>query len=508
MATSPNSSPTTPARTRFAPSPTGVLHIGGVRTALYSWLIAKQTGGKFVLRIEDTDRTRYSPEAEASIMESLHWLGIDWDEGPDIGGPHAPYTQSERLDLYKEATKSLLESGAAYEDDTTSEELAELRVAQQAAGKPPGYDNRGRYKTKEEIELSRKEGKPIVVRFRIPDLGKLKFHDAVLGDVEFDLSLLQDFVIMKSDGYPTYHLAHIVDDHYMQISHVVRAPEWIPSTPRHILIHQALGWDLPEYVHVPLILGKDKSKLSKRHGAASALEYRDQGILPEAIFNFLALLGWSPGDDTEVMSKEEIIERFSIDRILKSPAVFDNEKLTWMNGVHIRQMSTDDLLERVAPVLEKPEAEGGLPDSVSRPIDRGYLGKLLPLVHERLKTLNDATEALSFFFAQDIHPDVGALPGRKSDPETALRSLESSLEVLQAIEPFEPEHMEAEFRALAEKLELKPGPLFTPVRVAVTGSSMAPPLFDTIAAIGRERVVSRVENAINLLKTASPATSS
>ncbi len=477
-----------------------MLHIGGVRTALFSWLIAKQTGGKFVLRIEDTDRARYDADAEASIMESLRWLGIDWDEGPDIGGPYAPYTQSERLDLYQEATKKLLESGHAYEDDTTPEELGELRVAQQAAGKPPGYDNRGRYKTKDEIDASRAAGKPIVVRFKIPDLGKLKFDDAVLGEVEFDLSLLQDFVIMKSDGFPTYHLAHIVDDHQMQISHVVRAPEWIPSTPRHILIHRALDWELPVYVHVPLILGKDKSKLSKRHGAASAIEYRDQGILPEAIFNFLALLGWSPGDDTEVMNREEIVERFSIDRVLKSPSVFDNEKLVWMNGVHIRQMSAENLLERVAPVLERPESEGGLPDSVSRPVDRKFLLRLLPLVHERLKTLNEATDALSFFFMEEVHPDVEALPGRKSDPETAANSLEASLEILKTSEPFEPEHLEAEFRALAEKLGLKPGPLFTPVRVAVTGSSMAPPLFDTIAAIGRDRVVSRVENAIQLLK--------
>lgn len=504
MSTTPNSS-NSPARTRFAPSPTGVLHIGGVRTALYSWLIARQTGGEFVLRIEDTDQNRYVSGAEDSIMESLRWLGLDWDEGPDTGGPHAPYRQSERLQLYQEATNKLLESGHAYEDDTTPEELEELRVAQQAAGKPPGYDNRGRYKTKDEIEASRAAGKPIVVRFKVPGLGKLKFTDAVLGEVEYDLSLLQDFVIMKSDGFPTYHLAHIVDDHEMNISHVVRGPEWIPSTPRHILIHEALGIQPPELIHVPLILGKDKSKLSKRHGAASALEYRDQGILPEAIFNFLALLGWSPGDDTEVMSREEIIERFSVDRILKSPAVFDNEKLVWMNGVHIRQMSVDDLLERVAVVLEKPEAEGGLPDSVDRPVDRAYLTRLLPLVHERLKTLNESTEALSFFFVEEVEPDVAQLPGRKSDPETATRSLEASLELVKSSEPFEPEHLEAEFRALAEKLELKPGPLFTPVRVAITGSSMAPPLFDTVAAIGRERVITRIEKALGLLNAASPA---
>ncbi len=499
---------TSPARTRFAPSPTGQMHIGGVRTALFSWLLARQTGGQFILRIEDTDRNRYVPGTEQSIMESLRWLGLDWDEGPDIGGPHAPYTQSERLELYQDATKQLLESGHAYEDDTTPEELEELRIAQQAAGKPPGYDNRGRYKTKEEIEASRAAGKPIVVRFKIPDLGTLKFQDAVLGEVEFDLSLLQDFVIMKSDGYPTYHLAHIADDRAMEITHVVRGPEWVPSTPRHVLILDALGWEKPEYIHVPLILGKDRSKLSKRHGAASALEYRDQGFLSGAVFNFLALLGWSPGDDTEIMTRDEIVERFSIDRILQSPSVFDNEKLAWMNGVHIRQTSVEDLLEPVAAVLEKPETEGGLPASVSRPVDRDYLKQLLPLVHERLKTLNEAAETLSFFFVDEISPDVEALPGRKSDSATAARSLEESLALVKTAEPFEPEHLEAEFRALADRLGVKAGPLFTPVRVAVTGSSMAPPLFDTIVGIGRERVIERIENAIALLNGAGPASDS
>ncbi len=492
-----------PVRTRFAPSPTGLLHIGGVRTALFSWLIARQSGGQFILRIEDTDRERYDADAEASIMESLRWLGLDWDEGPDIGGPHAPYTQSERLELYQQAAKDLIASGHAYEDDTTPEELEELRAAQKAAGKPPGYDNRGRYKTKEEIEASRAAGKPIVVRFKIPDLGKLKFKDAVLDEMEFDLSLLQDFVILKSDGYPTYHLAHIVDDHHMKISHVVRGPEWIPSAPRHVLIHQALGWDLPEYVHVPLILGKDKAKLSKRHGAASATEYRDEGFLSEAVFNFLALLGWSPGDDTEVMERAEIVERFSIDRILQSPSVFDSEKLLWLNGIHIRQMAVDQLLDRVLPVLEAPESEGGLPDSVSRPLDRDYVASLLPLVQERLKTLNEITDSLKFFFIDDIDLDVEALPGRKSDPETAARSLEESLALLKEAEPFEPEHLEAEFRALAEKLGVKPGPLFTPIRVAVTGSTMAPPLFDTIVGIGRDRCIARLESAIEKLRASS-----
>lgn len=477
-----------------------MLHIGGVRTALYAWLIAHRTGGQFILRIEDTDRTRYDERAEQSIIDSLRWLGLDWDEGPDVDGPYGPYVQSKRLDRYKEIAQQLVKGGFAYEDDTTPEELEELRARQKAAGQPPGYDNRGRFKTKEEIEKSRAEGKPIVVRLKVPDHRKIKFQDTVRGDVEFDTSLLQDFVILKADGFPTYHLAHVVDDHDMNVTHVIRAEEWISSTPRHILIHEGLGWDTPVYVHVPQVLGKDKSKLSKRHGAASALEYRDQGFLPEAVFNFLALLGWSPGDDTEVMSRDEIISRFSLERIQPSPAVFDMDKLTWLNGVHIRQLSLDDLLERALPVLEQPEADGGLPDSIRRPLDRTYVKKLLPLVHERLKLLNEATEALSFFFTDEVEPDPAQIPGRKSDPQTAIDSLAASLELLKTAEPFEPEALEEKFRALAESLGMKPGQLFTPIRVSITGTMMAPPLFDTIAGIGRERCIQRIEKAIKLLQ--------
>ena len=498
--TTENLSTQSPVRTRFAPSPTGMLHIGGVRTALYAWLIAHRTGGQFILRIEDTDRGRYDERAEESIKESLRWLGLEWDEGPDVGGPYGPYVQSERLERYGEIARQLVESGHAYYDDTTPEELEELRQRQKAAGKPPGYDNRGRFKTAEDIEKSRAEGKAIVVRMKVPDNRKMKFEDTVRGSVEFDLSLLQDFVILKADGFPTYHLAHVVDDHDMKITHVIRAEEWIPSTPRHILIHEALDWAHPVYVHVPQVLGKDKSKLSKRHGAASAMEYRDQGYLPEAVFNFLALLGWSPGDDTEVMSRQEIIDRFSLERILPHPAVFDMDKLTWLNGVHIRQLSVDEVTDRIIPFLERPAAEGGLPDSVARPLDRDFVHSLTPLVHERLKTLAEATETLSFFFADSIDPDPAEIPGRKSDPQTAIASLEASLEALKTAEPFEPEPLEQKFRALAEELGTKPGPLFTPIRVAVTGATMAPPLFDTIVAIGREKCIRRIEHAIKLLQ--------
>ena len=329
-------------RVRFAPSPTGNLHIGGVRTAIFNWLFAKANSGKFILRIEDTDQNRYDENSEKSILSSLEWLNLDWDEGP--------FRQSERKDLYGNIAKKLVDSGWAYYDDTTSEELEELRQLQIREKRPPRYDNRGRYKEiSHEYYEKNKDSKQIVVRFKVPDGGNKPFNDEIRGKVEFNLKEIDDFVILKSDGMPTYHLAHVVDDHEMKITHVIRGEEWISSTPRHVLIHDAMGWDYPKYVHVPLILGKDKSKLSKRHGAESALEYKDKGYLPEAIFNFLALLGWSPGDNSEIMSIDEIIEKFSVDRILGHPAVFDPEKLEWMNAclLYTSPSPRDGLLSRM-----------------------------------------------------------------------------------------------------------------------------------------------------------------
>ena len=302
---------------------------------------------------------------------------------------------------------------------------------------------------------------------------------------------------------PTYHLAHILDDKAMGITHVIRGDEWISSTPRHLLIHQALEIEPPEYVHVPLILGKDKSKLSKRHGATSALEYREQGFLADAVFNFMCLLGWSPGDDTEVMTREEIVRRFSIDRINDSPATFDVEKLEWMNGVYIRNMSEDELIEHLLPFMERSEADAGLPDTVERPIDRVYLKKLIPLVHERLKLLTEGTETLDFFFADNVNPAAEDLPGRKMDMAMTETALEAALSLCKSVTSFEPEHLEAEYRALAEKIEMKPGQLFSPIRVATTGKAFAPPLFDTMAAIGQARCIERIGNALSIIRSAA-----
>ncbi|MDG0865722.1 glutamate--tRNA ligase [Candidatus Lucifugimonas marina] len=495
--------PTSPVRVRYAPSPTGIPHIGNIRTALFCWVLAQQTEGQFIVRIEDTDRSRYDADAEKAIFESLEWLGLGLDEGPGKGGNYGPYVQSERQQTYIDAAHRLIESGHAYFDDTTPEQLHALRERQRAAKQPPRYDGRGRHRSPEEIEESRKAGLPITVRLKVPDHGSVSFVDAVRGKITFELKELDDFVILKSDEMPTYHLAHILDDQAMGITHVIRGDEWISSTPRHLLIHQALGIEPPEYVHVPLILGKDKAKLSKRHGATSALEYRDLGFLPDAVFNFMCLLGWSPGDDTEVMAREEIVKRFSIDRINDSPATFDSEKLEWMNGVYIRNMSEDDLITQLLPFMERSEAEGGLPDSVARPIDRDYLKQVIPLVHERLKLLTEGTETLDFFFADNVNPAAEDLPGRKMDAEMTERALVAALELCKDVSPFEPEHLEAEYRALAEKIEMKPGQLFSPIRVATTGKSFAPPLFDTMAAIGQERCVERIDNAIGILRSAA-----
>lgn len=498
--------PTSPVRVRYAPSPTGIPHIGNIRTALFCWLLAQQTKGQFIVRIEDTDRSRYNADAERAIFESLDWLGLTWDEGPDKGGPVGPYVQSERQQTYIEAAHNLVKSGHAYFDDTTPEQLHSLRERQRAAKQPPRYDGRGRHRSAEEIEESRQTGLPITIRLKVPEYGSISFNDAVRGKITFELKELDDFVILKSDEMPTYHLAHIIDDKAMGVTHVIRGDEWISSTPRHLLIHQALGIKPPEYVHVPLILGKDKSKLSKRHGATSALEYRDQGFLADAVFNFMCLLGWSPGDDTEIMTREQIVRRFSIDRINDSPATFDAEKLEWMNGVYIRSMDENSLIEMLLPFMERPEADGGLPDTVARPIDRVYLKKLIPLVHERLKLLTEGTETLDFFFADNVNPAAEELPGRKMDIAMTETALESALRLCKTVSSFQPEHLEAEYRSLAKKIEIKPGQLFSPIRVAITGKAFAPPLFDTMAAIGQVRCVERIENALSIIRSAASST--
>ncbi|HXF52190.1 MAG TPA: glutamate--tRNA ligase [Dehalococcoidia bacterium] len=483
-------------RVRYAPSPTGIPHVGNIRTALFNWLLARHHGGVFILRIEDTDRARYDPRAVDAIMESLRWLGLDWDEGPDVGGPYAPYVQSERLPLYQEAAERLLRSGHAYRCYCSPERLEMVRAEQMRQKIPPKYDRHCRLLSEEEARERGEPGAKPVIRFKTPLSGITRFEDAIRGEVEFDNETLDDFVILKSDGYPTYHLAHLVDDHEMRITHVLRGDEWISSAPRHVLMYEAFGWDPPVFAHLPVILGPDKAKLSKRHGATSVLEYRDQGYLPEALFNFLGLLGWSLDDRTVIISREQFIRHFDLSRVVKNPAIFDRDKLDWMNGVYIRELPEERLVDLLTEWLESH-----LPARVPRPIDREVVRRAAPLVRERIKRLDESVAMMDFFFWDEIHYSREELLGKAyaADPEGAARALTLALESLEQVTDWRHEAIEAPMRALAERLGVKTGALFGLVRVAVTGKSVSPPLFESMAIVGKERCLRRLHAALDLL---------
>jgi len=485
-------------RTRYAPSPTGVPHLGNLRTALFSYLLAKHHGGQFLLRIEDTDQARYSPEALGPLLDSLHWLGIDPDEGAGVGGPYAPYVQSERLPLYQAAAAKLVSQGDAYECWCSSERLDAVRAEQSRLKQPPRYDRRcreevGRAASREEAAA---EGRSCVVRFKTPLEGKIGFDDAIHGEMTFDLATIDDFVMLKSDGYPTYHLAYIVDDEAMKISHVLRGDEWIPSAPRHMLIYRALAIEPPVIAHVPRVLGPDGAKLAKRHGATSVFEYRDQGYLPDAVVNFLALIGWSLDDKTEILSREQLIEHFSLERIVKNPGVFNVEKLTWMNGVYIREMPEDRLVDVFSEWLERD-----LPKSVARPIDRAVVARIAPLIRERIKLLTEVVEYCDFFFVDDLSCSRDELlgtayAGRGADARSAL---ERTAATLDATATWTHDVLEAAMRGLADELGAKAGDLFSLIRVAVTGRKVSPPLFETMEILGTKRCVTRLRAAAAML---------
>jgi glutamyl-tRNA synthetase len=491
-----------PVRVRFAPSPTGAPHIGNFRTTLFDWLLARHTGGTFILRIEDTDRTRYVEGAVEGIMEAMRWLGLDWDEGPDRDGDYGPYIQSQRLPLYHGATLQLLESGAAYHCFCTPERLDALRAQQREAKIPPGYD--GRCSTPEGQAEAKAEtpDRPPVVRFRMPDEGETVFHDFLRGDLSFENRLLDDFVILKSDGFPTYHLAHVVDDHYMEISHILRGEEWLSSAPRHKLLFEALGFELPEFVHVPLILGPDRSKLSKRHGAQQILDYRDLGYLPDAVFNFLGLMGWSLDDKTEIMSRQEFVDNFTLDRLLKSPAVFNIDKLNWMNGVYMRQMPAEELARLIIDWLEKPEERGGLPETIARPLDLEYTARIVPYVRERVKLLPEARDMMEFFYhPAGIDPDPQLLLGKRFAENRSLAQLvlQEAVVACEQLEEWKSEAILAALDAVAQHNEVKRGDFLGMIRIAITGRPVSPPLQESMEILGRERCVLRLRDAVNAL---------
>ncbi|MDE3096712.1 MAG: glutamate--tRNA ligase [Chloroflexota bacterium] len=485
-------------RTRYAPSPTGVPHVGNIRTALFDYLLARHFGGQFIVRIEDTDRQRYVPESVAGIAESLRWLGLEWDEGLDKGGPYGPYVQSERLTAYRAAADRLLAQGDAYACWCSAQRLEEVRAEQARRKQPPRYDRRcrdaaGSAAARREAEA---EGHSPVVRFKTPLEGTVSLDDAIHGPLTFDLSTIDDFVLLKSDGFPVYALAYIVDDEAMRITHVLRGDEWIPSAPRHVLVYRALGVEIPVIAHLPRILGPDGAKLSKRHGATSVFEYREQGYLPDALFNFLGLIGWSLDDKTDIISREQFIERFTLDRVVKSPAVFNVDKLTWMNGVYIREMPEARLVETFTEWLDR-----GLPSSVARPLDRALVGRIAPLVRERVKLLSEVTGYCDFFFMDAVSPSADDLLGNAfaSKPADAKAALERATDALEAVGAWTHDEIEVALRALGAQSGMKAGDLFSLVRVAVTGRRVTPPLFESMEIVGRERCIGRLRAAAALL---------
>ncbi|MEE8352847.1 MAG: glutamate--tRNA ligase [Dehalococcoidales bacterium] len=483
-------------RVRFAPSPTGFPHVGNIRTALFAWLFARHEGGTFIVRIEDTDRARIVEGAVAGILDGLRWLGLDWDEGPEVGGDYGPYFQSERLELYQAAAERLVAQGDAYYCYCSRDDLEQMRADQTKRKQAPGYDRTCRGLAPEGQAKKRRETPTPVVRLKMPLTDRTRFHDLIWGDVVFENSTLDDHVLLKSDGYPTYHLAHVIDDHEMEISHVIRGEEWISSTPRHVVLYDRMGYRPPQFAHLPMILGSDRSKLGKRHGAVAITEFRGEGYLAETMVNFLALLGWSLDDKTELMTRRELIENFSLERVSKTAAIFNREKLSWMNGVYLRGLEPDDFRERALPFLD-----ARLPASVPRPLSDDRLRRIMPLVQERVKLLTEVPGMTRFFFVGEIDYETEWLIGKGMTTESARGALETSRRRLAELDGFDAETLEGMLRPLAAELELKTGQLFGALRTAVTGQTAAPPLFETMAILGHETCLARIDQALAKLES-------
>jgi glutamyl-tRNA synthetase len=484
-------------RVRYAPSPTGDFHVGGARTALFNYLFARHHGGKFILRIEDTDQKRYNPQSLEWLMSGLRYLGLDWDEGPEVGGAYGPYIQTERLPIYAEHCRRLLAGGAAYRCFCTSERLERLRQTGQT-----GYDRHCRGLDPEESARRADGGEAHTVRLKVPLEGEITVHDVIRGDITFQNSVLQDAVLMKSDGFPTYHMAVVVDDRLMEISHVLRGDEWVNSLPLHTHLYRAFGWQPPVMAHLPLILNPTgKGKMSKREERAPdghilpvfVRTFEEAGYLPEAMVNYLALVGWSYDDRTEIMSRQELIERFSLERVNASPAIWNYEKLDHLNGYYIRQLPVEELAGRLAPFL----------CAAGYRVDREALLRIVPLIRERIDRLSDVVSAADFFFVDELPPyDPAELIPPKGDAALAEAVLQRALEVLRNVE-FCRDQLDAALRAEAAAMRLKPGAMFQPIRVAVCGRKTAPPLFETLEALGRETCLKRIGQAVQLLKQAA-----
>lgn len=522
-------------RVRYAPSPTGMQHIGGVRTALFNYLYARSQGGKFILRLEDTDRTRYGEEYVQNLYDTLAWLGIEWDEGGPKGGEYGPYVQSERFELYKKYAQELVDKGQAYYCFCDEERLERIRALQTKNKMAPGYDRNCRHLTPEEVKANLDAGKPYVIRLKVPMEGETKFHDALLGNIEWkNEDVSPDPVLLKSDGFPTYHLANIVDDHFMKISHVMRAQEWIPSTPMHVIMYKAFGWDYPEFCHLPMVMGKDGQKLSKRHGATSVNEFRARGYVPKALINYVAMLGCSYEDGRDMYDLADFEKLFKLEHLNKAPAVFDYKKLEWYNGQYIRLMTDQELFDWTLPFITGT-GDAAIPVNASEEFPAPHVGPawsgiaydesgklciapeaiaagaapltdaeireklmmLMPLIKERLHFLTDAAEMVGFLFKNVAVPPVEEIVPKRLDAAKTKEVLEKSKEFIKAL-PGIPEHEAQEelARKMAEELGIKLGDFMMPIRMAVTGSRVSPPLMGSILALGVDRALERTENTL------------
>jgi len=500
-------------RTRIAPSPTGEAHIGNLYVALVNWALARQAGGRFVVRIEDTDRARFVQGAEQTFLDALEWLGLDHDEGPDVGGPVGPYRQSERLSLYREHTDRLLAEGHAYRCFCPPQRLAEVQKARQKAGRATGYDRKCRGLSPEESDRRADAGEPYTVRLAVPMEGVTRFTDGLRGPVAIDHGEIDDQVLLKSDGYPTYHLAVVVDDHLMGITDVVRAEEWIVSTPKHVLLHEALGWDPPRFLHLPLLRNPDKSKLSKRKNPVSVGWYRAEGFLPETVLNYLGLLGHSMPEGREIFSKDEFLAAFSTERLVTSGPVFDFDKFEWLNGQWIRRLSVEELLDRL-------RAEKFMPEALEAKYDEDGLKAIVALMQERMRRLSEFAPGVGFFVHREPYEADLLVPtkGKKKKPTRTGPEVLAALEEMKKVianpllgaevgppSPGRPpgtgrydaEALEQALRALAEEMGWKPRELFAPLRVAVTCRRVSTPLFETMAILGRDECLARLDEAID-----------
>ena len=478
-------------RVRFAPSPTGYLHVGGLRTALYNYLFAKHHGGKFILRIEDTDQARKVEGAIENLISTLEWAGIRYDEGPNREGAHGPYVQSERLPIYREHADRLVEQGNAYLCFCTPERLEEVRQHQIKVKLNPAYDRHCRDLSLDEAERRRAQGERYVIRMKVPVSGEMAFQDVIRGEVTISYDVLDDQVLVKSDGFPTYHLAVVVDDHLMEISHIIRGEEWLPSVPKHILLYQYFGWDVPVLAHLPLLLNPDKSKLSKRQGDVAVEDYRAKGYLKEAIVNFIALLGWNPGDEREIFTMDELIREFSLERVGKSGAVFNLEKLNWLSFEHLRRKPDAEVLVMLRNEMAHREM-------VDKDFSDAYLTQVIAAMRERATFIKDFVEKSPYFFRPpaEYEPDVLKKRWRKETPG----HLKKLIEEISRLQNPRKEDYETALHRTAEMLKVEQRDLIHPVRLAVSGMGAGPGLYDILFILGKEEMIRRMASAIEKLK--------